>query len=272
MNDVNELPEWLKTDEKQVREMDRDTFISKSILSLFHILSSIKRQDRTYKQEMARNFNIQVLGTLLMILLVSLSRGMTFLWFLFVYLLIILASIDTEGLVRVVKSSFGVTLFTILVMLPALFMGHGYSFLLITFKVFINITMIGMVSQRMHWTDFTSALKKVHIPDLFILVLDITLKYIFLLGEFSLQMFYALKLRSVGKNPKKYASMGGVVGTIFLQSKEMAEDMYQAMECRGFSGKYMVSQKISLNRRDYFFLAQIFVFIAIFIYLERMIP
>jgi len=79
---------------------------------------------------------------------------------------------------------------------------------------------------------------------MFILVLDITLKYITLLGDFALSMLYALRLRSVGKNDGKTASLSAVAGTMFLKSKEMAEEMYAAMECRGFTGTYRVTGRL----------------------------
>ena len=50
-----------------------------------------------------------------------------------------------------------------------------------------------------------------------------------MLGEFTLEMLYALKLRSVGKNRNKYGSLGGIAGTLFVKSREMSEEMSGAM-------------------------------------------
>jgi cobalt/nickel transport system permease protein len=63
-------------------------------------------------------------------------------------------------------------------------------------------------------------------------------------------MFYALKLRSVGRNAGKTASISGIAGTLFLKSKEMAEEMYAAMECRGFTGEYRAAGGWRLGFRD----------------------
>lgn len=58
-------------------------------------------------------------------------------------------------------------------------------------------------------------------PDIFIFIIDITLKYILMLGEFTLEMLYALKLRSVGKNRKKYGSLGGIAGTLLSSQRDV---------------------------------------------------
>ena len=107
------------------------------------------------------------------------------------------------------------------------------------------------------------------LPDIFILVLDITIKYIVLLGEFSLNIFYSLKLRSVGKNKNKYTSLSGIAGTMFIKSKEMAEDMYSAMECRGYTGEYRIYKKFKLTFADVIYITINGVIIFTFIYLGK---
>jgi cobalt/nickel transport system permease protein len=65
-----------------------------------------------------------------------------------------------------------------------------------------------------------------------------TLKYIVLLGSLIQDILTALRLRSVGKNNKKYQSVGGVMGVTFLRGTEMSREMYEAMRCRGFTDDY----------------------------------
>ncbi len=50
-------------------------------------------------------------------------------------------------------------------------------------------------------------------------------------------------LRSVGENPDKTSAFSGVLGITFLKASEMAEEMYAAMCCRGFTGKYEIRHK-----------------------------
>ena len=51
-------------------------------------------------------------------------------------------------------------------------------------------------------------------------------------------MLYAVQLKSIGRNREKATSLSGIVGTLFLRSRAMAEEMYAAMICRCFTGSY----------------------------------
>jgi cobalt/nickel transport system permease protein len=108
------------------------------------------------------------------------------------------------------------------------------------------------------------------VPDIFILVLDIAIKYIVMLGEFALNMLYALKLRSIGINNHKYISLSGIAGTMFIKSKEMAEEMYTAMECRGFTGEYKTFSKFKFNWKDLAIILIYILIVLIFSYFERL--
>lgn len=121
-----------------------------------------------------------------------------------------------------------------------------------------------MLAQTIKWNSLTNAIKAFYVPDIFIFVLDITLPYIVLLGEYSINMLYALKLRSVGVNKEKSSSLAAIGGTIFLKSKEMADEMYQAMECRGFCGEYKVRRIFGVTFLDLSFIIVNVVFILAF--------
>ena len=90
------------------------------------------------------------------------------------------------------------------------------------------------------WDTLARGARILPVPDIFILVLDVSLRYIALLGELTLEMFRALALRSVGKNRDKRGSVAGIAGSVFISSRAMAEDLYAAMACRGFTGVYTI--------------------------------
>lgn len=98
------------------------------------------------------------------------------------------------------------------------------------------------IFESTQWNSLSSSLKSFRISDTFILIFDTTLKYIILLGNLSLNMLTALKLRSVGKNNHKQKSPSAIAETTFIKSTEMAEDMLNTMTCRGFTG--MIAGKV----------------------------
>lgn len=87
------------------------------------------------------------------------------------------------------------------------------------------------------------------LPSIFIFTLDITLKYISVLGEMCAAILTSVRLRSVGKNPQKAKALSGVLGISFLKSGEMAEEMHTAMCCRGFTGEYKKSRNTRYVQR-----------------------
>jgi cobalt/nickel transport system permease protein len=110
--------------------------------------------------------------------------------------------------------------------------------LVIVLKVFLSLEMVSILNHTTQWNHITGALKKLHVPGIFIFTLDITLKYIVLLGTLIGDMLTSLRLRSVGKNNKTYQSVGGVMGVTFIRGSEMSREMYEAMRCRGFTDDY----------------------------------
>jgi cobalt/nickel transport system permease protein len=244
------VPGWLLEEEGYAPRADKDAFLDRSILAFLGVLSRGRARGGRARGHRRAEPLVKVLGAFTVVLLVSLTRSPAFLALVGTGLLALLAFQDARLIARVLKTSAAVALFTLLILLPSAFWGRGSEALTITAKVLLSAVCAKLLSCTTDWASISGAFKRLGAPDLFILVFDIALKYITLLGEFALAMLYALKLRSVGRNTGKAASLGGVAGTLFLKSKEMAEDMYGAMECRGFTGEYRAPARLRLGWRD----------------------
>jgi cobalt/nickel transport system permease protein len=187
-----------------------------------------------------------------------------------VYFLLVLSLLNIREIKRILILSTAVPLFTVIMLIPSIMMGNVTNSILLVLKVVGTIIAINTLSCTTGWHDIIKALKKFFIPDIFILVFDITLRYIYILGEFALDMFYSLKLRSVGKNHNKYSSVSKLMGSLFLKSKEMGDEMYCAMECRGFTGEYISHAKFKFKLVDFLYLmANIFI-IGMYFYITGM--
>ncbi len=84
-------------------------------------------------------------------------------------------------------------------------------------------------------------------------------------------MLEAVKLRTVGRNKSGEKSLSGVLGTAFLKSREMSDEMFDAMTCRGFDGEYPMPKREKLSRGDFVYLIFTIIGIAVFIYFEMVI-
>ena len=211
---------------------------------------------------------MRLAASFLLILLVSLSRNVWFLALAGTIELVLVSLLSPRGIARVLRTSLVAALFSFLIFLPSAFWGNWPGVLVLAAKVLLSVAAAAIISTTMDWASISNGLSSLRVPDLFILVLDLAIKYIALLGLFVLDMLHALKLRSVGRNQSKAASLGGIAGTVFLKSREAATEMYEAMECRGFSGSYRGREKRRPGMADIVFTVSAGLLVAAFFFTQ----
>ena len=243
-------PDWLLRDEAYAPRPDRDAFIDKSIHALLRLLGLLRRRTDDRGKRGRIDPRVALASTFTLILLVSLSRSSLFLACVGTLLLVVLSLHRGEIIWDVARSSLAAGLFTLAIMLPSAFWGNTAGAARLTVKVLISVASARFFSATVEWRNVTRALAAFRVPDLFILVLDITLRSLALLGGLSLSLLYALRLRSVGRNPAKTHALSGIAGTLFLRSQKTTEDMHAAMECRGFTGSYRTGRAARLRVLD----------------------
>lgn len=264
------MPEWLLKKDNYIPLNDKDAFINKSILSILKVLLRFRLQAEYRIDKFGVNALVKLVSTFLLIIFISLSKNLTFVLITGVCLLVAINFLSIHEIIYIIKMSLVAAFFAFLIFLPSIFWGYGNNTLMVTLKILICTAFVNMVACTTKWDDIIEAFKIFHVPDIFIFILDITIKYIIVLGKFSLNMFYALKLRSVGKSKNKNASLSGIVGTMFIKSRELAEEMYGAMECRGFTGEYKTYKKFKFKTADYICIIFNAIFVLAYFYFDRL--
>jgi cobalt/nickel transport system permease protein len=238
-------PPWLGRPEEYRPRADKDRFIEKSIISLLFALARVRERSRPAPAGSASAVHpaIGLLLSFLAILLVSLSRSLAFLAIVGTAELLLLSALEASRIASVLRTALAAAGFALVVFLPSMLWGNLPGTLAVAGKVLLSVAAASLVTAIGGWRSLTAGLSALRLPESFVLVLDLAIKYVSLLGGIVLDMLYALKLRSVGRNRAKVESLGGIAGTVFLKSKEAAEEMVLAMECRGFSGSYRVGTR-----------------------------
>jgi len=170
-----------------------------------------------------------------------------------------------ETIARVLRRVLAAGLFALAILLPAYALGRGANLPFVCGKVLLAVLAAAIFSSATSWPSMAAAFSTLRVPDVFVMTLDMTVKYISLLGALLLDMLCALKLRSVGRDERKMSSLAGLAGTLFLKSKDAAWAQYQAMECRCFDGRYAVSRRAGLGWRDAAFVAADLAIVASFV-------
>lgn len=234
------IPDWMKQKDtyEPVKGSD-NPFLKKTIVKIAYVLSSVKQEKPS-----TIGFFLPVLVKLLLnivaIIILSASQNLITIMLFFAIAQSFLALYPASFILKVLKLALLTSSLTLILFIPSMIMNPEGMFnnLIVVVKVFITLELVHIFGGTTKWNDVTVALRRLHIPGIFIFTLDITLKYIVLLGNLLLNMLVAVKLRSVGKNNKKYQSLGGALGATFVKSMEMSQEMYEAMRCRGFTDDY----------------------------------
>ncbi|HEY5525032.1 MAG TPA: energy-coupling factor transporter transmembrane component T [Clostridium sp.] len=260
------VPEWLSVKDNYIPKEEKNLYVEKSIFSLIKIISIIRQNKNQDKLVYSISPTVKVVSIIVMILCVSISRSFIYLLLIDIYVLINLFLMEKKSRKRILFKSFIFPLVTLIALIPSMFYGNIYNSLLIFQKLIITILLMNLLSHNTKWSEISKSLKLLFIPDMFIWVMDITIKYIVLLGEHSINLLNALKLRSIGINYNKYNSLTGIMGNLFIKSYKMSEEMFHAMECRGFVGEYTTKVNLKLKKMDYVYLAINILLVSLFIY------
>lgn len=261
------LPSWMCESEAYEPNIDKDGFITKSAQAILGVLAKLKwnaGKDRRF----SASPSLKLCYTFLFILLTACSKNYLFSLVMVAGTILALASYPASAMKQILSGTIGAVLFSIFILLLAVFMGNPQILLTIGTKVFLSVTLIGMLSAGTAWNKLTASLRAFHIPDIFIFTLDITLKYIAVLGEICMEILTSLRLRSIGQNKKKAKAFSGILGISFLKSREMADEMYAAMCCRGFVGEYKTGRKYAFRKQDIFYIFSMIAVVGLFVYLE----
>lgn len=261
------LPEWVCKKEEYTASKDSDYFITKSFLGLVRMLRQIRFQNKS-------GFNLysatgSTLLTFLLVILCACSHTIAFLVSLSAFLLVALCFLDGIIIFRILKHCIAITFLSGILLLPAFFLNLTTSTILIPLKTFLIITSLSFLTTYFNWHSILDVMSKFYVPSVVVFICDTTLRYLVLLGETAQQILTALKIRSVGKNNYKQKSAAGVLGVVFQKSKQMSEEMYQAMCCRCFTGVYSNYHKRNNNLFDFILLIIGLIYIYLFIVLEK---
>ena len=163
--------------------------------------------------------------------------------------------------------------FTGMIILPALFIIPGPAlvhlplgltitqtgatsalFLLLRVSTSVSLTLLLVLTTS--WNGVLSALSVLKVPDVFILILGMTYRYIYLLLHTANDMFLSRKSRTVGRlnGSEDRRMIAAISGTLLSKSLNMSSEVYLAMVSRGFRGTMVTLKPFRMQRRDWLWL------------------
>ena len=109
---------------------------------------------------------------------------------------------------------------------------------LFVIRVAVSVSLAVLLVLTTPWADLLKSLQAIRVPQVFVLVLAMTYRYIFLFLHLANGMFEARKSRVVGRTSgnEQRRWIAGSMGNLLSRSVKMSNDVYAAMAARGFTG------------------------------------
>ncbi len=116
-------------------------------------------------------------------------------------------------------------------------------------------------------TPVALLLKSLHVlrvPALFVMLIEMSYRYLVLLLNISIEMFEARRLRTVGNLSlaQQRQLVGSSVGVLFIKSMALAEEVYMAMQARCYTGEAVYFRQFQLHKGDWAWLVGLLIFIG----------
>lgn len=136
---------------------------------------------------------------------------------------------------------------------------HGAG--IIVARVATSISLVVLLTLTTPWARLLAALRALGIPKIFVLIIGMAYRYLFLLLDAVDDMYTARKARTLvpdgGRRETKTgrAFVAAGAGTLFGKAHQLSEEVHQAMTARGYTGDARTLTGFRLSALDGWFVA-----------------
>jgi cobalt/nickel transport system permease protein len=232
---------------------------------------------------------VKVLGLLALVVAAALARNLVVILGLFgvAIALALLSRVPIRTLAA--RVWVGALLFTGMLALPAIFITPGEviyrlpllgwpitaqglraAAYLIT-RVETTATLALLLILCTPWAQVLKALRVLRVPVVFVVILGMTYRYIFLMLQTAQDMFESRQSRMVGhlSGADQRRLAGASVGVLLSKSIQLSSDVYLAMLSRGFRGEIYTLDDFQMQVRDWLALAGLLAVAVLAFWLGR---
>ena len=143
------------------------------------------------------------------------------------------------------------------------------AFLLLRVGASVSIAVLLILTTR--WTTLLKALRVLRVPQAFVLILGMKYRYIYVLLHAANNMFLARQSRVVGRvaSADNQRWLAASMGALFAKSYALSDDVYLAMQSRGFRGEALVMESLVWHAADWVWLGAFVAVAAIAVWLGK---
>jgi cobalt/nickel transport system permease protein len=254
--------------------MSSGGFIEHSIESLVRALEhSLESEEVARADGLLQRLDprVKIVGSAALIVAAVASRRIVVIAFVFAFavLLALLSRVPLRSLA--LRSWAGVLGFTGLIAIPAVFTTPGpviyripllhwgvtapglRSAVCLIVRAETAATVAVLLVLCTPWAHVLKGLRVLRVPVVVIAIFSMTYRYIFLLLETVGEMFESRRSRQVGRlsGPERRRLAATTAGVLLGRTFHLGNDVYLAMQSRGFDGEVHLLSDFSMKLRDY---------------------
>jgi cobalt/nickel transport system permease protein len=124
-------------------------------------------------------------------------------------------------------------------------------------RVGVSVSLAVLLVLSTPWADVLKSLRALRVPKVFVLLLSMTYRYLFLFLHTANGMLLARKSRIVGRTSggEQRRWISGTMGNLMSRAFKMSNDVYAAMLARGFGGEIRTYSAYRMQAADWVALA-----------------
>lgn len=250
--------------------MSRTGFAGSALKSLSRALSRALVSENTARQRglmQSLDPRVRVIGMFVLVIAAALAHKI-FVVLTLLAIGVLLALASAISLRTLALRVWLVALaFTGTIALPALFLTPGvplstsssitrqglYTAVMLVARVEAAVTLTTLLVLTTPWTNLLKSLRSLRVPKEAVMMLAMAHRYIFLLAETATQMFDSRESRRVGvlPGPQQRKVVAQSAGVLMSKSIDLSQEVFLAMQSRGYRGDVYEMAVLRMRARDY---------------------
>lgn len=125
--------------------------------------------------------------------------------------------------------------------------------ILLIVRVGVAVSLAFLFTSTTRFSNLLKAFRVLFLPKIFITILEMCYRYIFMLLNITTDMFVARKSRTFGKIDSKEGRrfVSNSIGSLFGKSYTLSEEVYSAMLSRGYKGEPIIINRFKFTLLDF---------------------
>jgi cobalt/nickel transport system permease protein len=138
---------------------------------------------------------------------------------------------------------------------------------LLMLRVGASVSLAVLLTLTTRWNVLLKALSVLRIPVVFLTVLEMSYRYIFLLLQASSDMFMARRSRLVGRTSSREERrfITSAMGTLWGKTTALSQEVHNAMLARGYTGLPRSLVRFEMKPSDWVWMALVLIIALVFV-------